>query len=743
MGYPNTCSEFGISPKFFTNVLHFQGQRHATQNRYVHIMLNLPHGEQLDDAVFYELAKDYMEQMGFGDQPYCVVRHDDTKHEHIHIVSTTVTESASLINMFNSYRRGMATQRYLEKRYGLSPSPPARKKQQRELPMYRLPEVQFIADDTNGTKFYLQDVINGLLQKHRVRDFAELKQLARPYHIVVSTMTNENGRVGAAYGIDNQKKYNTQFINGYTVHPKLSGPKLVALFEKNSRSKLLPMHKKRLEKQLMTTFKLFKSIRQEDIPDVLKSYQNIDCEVLYGKKKQLKEIIVYDKSGYVFNASEISSQTDFTRHPRLMDNTTGATHIDDSGKQFQLEVRKLIKNAFYESYLNANKSDTLLSEFVTLKNFKDLLPYIACLERYSFLGHYTEENSDKYLLKILKNEFEGMRKELKLTETKKEIKTLENRVSILTKVLGANVFDTTGNNSIPFYLVQGLGLKYSDGKISYRNSKTHSVRKFLENFHLLKANESYISTGSIHQNGKVLEMLMETETGKDTDLKATAFFLPILLPELYDAMAPEYRKRFEEHSLRAYLATAEQLQAPYEKSPTDYIKLFNGKGFYFEQKQDKLYVSSIYSKHPVGIPIEPKTQKYLKSVKDLDAMLNRQSKTLDEINEKGRGQLKNLWLSHMIEKQLYGKAAFMMIHDGLRPNLDKEVMEHHMGNGLREKIVEVSNKKIKYQQASILRKSVYAFSSLLGGGYKEEEIFNGFKDEFTDFGKYKGKNRFV
>lgn len=135
LGFPNTCSEFGISPKFFTNVLHFQGQRHATQNRYVYIMLKLPHGEQLDDATFYGLAKDYLEQIGFADQPSCVVRHDDTKHEHIHIVSTTVTESASHINMFNSYRRNVATQRYLEKRYGLSPSPPTRQRQQRELPM--------------------------------------------------------------------------------------------------------------------------------------------------------------------------------------------------------------------------------------------------------------------------------------------------------------------------------------------------------------------------------------------------------------------------------------------------------------------------------------------------------------------------------------------------------------------------------------------------------------------------------
>ena len=126
LGYPNTCSEFGLSPEFFANVLHFQGQRHATENRYVHITINLPHGERLDDATFYQLGKDYMAEMGLGNQPFCVVLHEDTKHQHIHLVSTVVTESASLISMFNSYRRSMATQAYLEKRYGLSPSPQTR-----------------------------------------------------------------------------------------------------------------------------------------------------------------------------------------------------------------------------------------------------------------------------------------------------------------------------------------------------------------------------------------------------------------------------------------------------------------------------------------------------------------------------------------------------------------------------------------------------------------------------------------
>lgn len=737
LGYPNTCSEFGLSPNFFTNVLHFQGQRHATQNRYVHITINLPHGEKLDNATFYELGKEYMMQMGLGNQPYCIVRHDDTKHEHVHIVSTVVTESASLINMFNSYHRSMATQVYLEKRYGLTPTPRTRQKQHRELPIYRFPELQFRPDDAQGTRFYMQDVMNGLLQKHKVRSFGELKQLARPYHIIVNTMTHESGRVGVAYGIDNQKKYKTQFMNGSTVHPKLSGPKLLAIFEKNARSKLVPIHKKRLEKQLMTTFKLFGSIRQEDLPDILKSYQNIDCELLYGKNGQLKELVIYDKSGYVFSASEISYHIDFIGHSKLEDNLAGATCLDEKGKQFLLETRKLIKNAFYESYLNANKSNRLLSEFVVTNNLKDLLPHIASSEHYSFLNHYMGKENEKKLFNVLKSEFEDTRMELHRAESKKEINTLENRVLLLTNVLETDMFDVTKNRNLPFYLLQGLGLKYVDGKVFFSNSNTHSVELSIKGYNIPKVDQSYISTGSINQNIKVLEMLIGAGTSKVTDLNATAYFLPLLLPELYGSMSPKYQKQFEEHSLKAYLRIAEQFNIPYEKSPIDYIRLFNAKGFHFEKKDGALRLRSLYSKNETSIPLSMKTQGYLKSSTDLDAVLVAQIGQLIKLNEDGQVDLKNLWVSYLIERGVYGRAAYMMVHEGVRPNLHREALEYHKEKGLRDKMNEVSKKKVNSRQAAILRKSVYAFSSLLGGKYKKEEVFNGFKDEFTDYSKYK------
>lgn len=737
LGFQNTYSEFDTDTRLFGNILYGLGQRKKSSKRYAHFTLNLPHGEHLDNSKFYEVAQEYMEHMGYGEQPYVVVRHDDTKHEHLHIVSSTIRDDGGSINLSHDYRRNLATQKYIERRFGLSPSPETRA--DRQLPIHRLPAVQFSTDDSNGNRFYLQQVINSTLQKYHIRSIDELKLLLKPYHIVIKQSVNANGRVGVAYGLANQKQYKTRFIDGYQVHPKLSGPKINAVFERNSKSKLLPMHKKRLEKQVATTLKLFNGIRYEDLPDILKTYQNIDCELQYDRKHKPVGLTLYDKSGYVFNQAEIGVGDDFTNHPKLSNKEDVPTYIDAQSDQFVLEVRKLIKNAFVKSYLASDKRNHLLSEFVMTKSLKDLLPRIANSKMYSYLNFYADKNDSQLQLKTLRQEFAGARNKLATSQSKQEIKALEEKVNLFEKVMETSVFDEINDSHIPFHLLQSLGLKYANGRLSFINSNAYSVPMAIEKLLIPKTSNSYVSTGFINQNEKVVEMLTEVNQSKPIDLKATSFFLPMMFPELYDAMQREPRIRFEELSLEAYHKTAERFNSQFEKSPADYIKLFNAKGFFFERKENAIHVGSIYSNIRVTIPLVQKTQSYLNSLKDLDSLLTYQKEIIGEIQNSPQGELKNLWVTHLVELKLYDKVAYMMVYDGIHPNLHEEVMDQHLDAGLREKILEVSNQKINSQLATVLRKSAYAFSAIMGGkNYMEEEAFNGFKDELTDYSKYKG-----
>src|SRR3546814_1254350 len=131
------------------------------------------------------------------------------------------------------------------------------------------------------------------------------------------------------------------------------------------------MHRKRLEKQITTAFNLFKGINAEDLPEILKSHQKLECKVDYNDRKEPIGYTVHDKSGYVFKNSEIGRGIGFETHPTLINGTVNQkTLLNLDSKQLILEVRKLIKNSFYTAYLDSDKSK-LLSNFVLIKNAKD------------------------------------------------------------------------------------------------------------------------------------------------------------------------------------------------------------------------------------------------------------------------------------------------------------------------------------------------------------------------------------
>ncbi len=64
------------------------------------------------------------------------------------------------------------------------------------------------------------------------------------------------------------------------------------------------MVKKRLEKQLQTNYRLFKTINPDHLPDILECYQKLDCKIDYDDEEKAVDFNIYDKSGYVLKAEE-------------------------------------------------------------------------------------------------------------------------------------------------------------------------------------------------------------------------------------------------------------------------------------------------------------------------------------------------------------------------------------------------------------------------------------------------------
>lgn len=87
-----------------------------------HCSLNPYPDEKLSDEQLTQIAKEYMEGLGYGRQPYIVFKHNDIAREHIHIVSLRVNGNGRKINDRFEKRRSKKITDALERKYGLIPS---------------------------------------------------------------------------------------------------------------------------------------------------------------------------------------------------------------------------------------------------------------------------------------------------------------------------------------------------------------------------------------------------------------------------------------------------------------------------------------------------------------------------------------------------------------------------------------------------------------------------------------------
>ena len=93
------------------------------------------------------------------------------------------------------------------------------------------------------------------------------------------------------------------------------------------------MHRKRLSKQVETTYALFKTIRPNELADVLKVYQGIDIR-LDRKGDIVQGYTIYDKSGYVFQEAELGKHIKMWNRLDIFGKGDSPTEMDIESKQF-------------------------------------------------------------------------------------------------------------------------------------------------------------------------------------------------------------------------------------------------------------------------------------------------------------------------------------------------------------------------------------------------------------------------
>ncbi|WP_454880780.1 conjugal transfer protein MobB [Sphingobacterium detergens] len=106
--------------QLLSSFLPYLSANKKTEKTVLHVSLNPDPKDAVSDADYIKIANDYMQQMGYGDQPYIVFKHSDINRSHIHIVSTTVDKNGVKIPDSFEKKRSMEICRQLERDYNLT-----------------------------------------------------------------------------------------------------------------------------------------------------------------------------------------------------------------------------------------------------------------------------------------------------------------------------------------------------------------------------------------------------------------------------------------------------------------------------------------------------------------------------------------------------------------------------------------------------------------------------------------------
>ena len=171
-----------------------------TEKPIIHISLNPHPDDVLSDSQLADIAKEYMDKLGYGNQPYMVYKHEDIARHHIHIVSIRVDETGKKINDKFEHIRSKQITRELEQKYGLHPAD--RRQQRHDNPLHKVDVSQ------GDVKRQVAGTVKALSASYRFQTFGEYRALLSLYNITVEEARGEvNGReyAGLVYSATDDK----------------------------------------------------------------------------------------------------------------------------------------------------------------------------------------------------------------------------------------------------------------------------------------------------------------------------------------------------------------------------------------------------------------------------------------------------------------------------------------------------------------------------------------------------------
>ena len=155
-----------------------------TKKPIIHISLNPHPDDKLSDEQLEDISREYLEKLGYGNQPYIIFKHTDLAREHIHIVSLRVDAEGKKLNDAFEHRRSKEITNELERKYHLIVA------NDRERTTFD--EVRKADISKGNIKKQIAGIVRPLVKNYQFQSLGEMNALLSLYNITTEEVKGEH-----------------------------------------------------------------------------------------------------------------------------------------------------------------------------------------------------------------------------------------------------------------------------------------------------------------------------------------------------------------------------------------------------------------------------------------------------------------------------------------------------------------------------------------------------------------------
>lgn len=179
-GYPKEAGQLNFYEKL-RRLQALADLNTRTQTNALHVSLNFDPSESLSADTMVAIARDYMEKIGFHQQPYLVYQHCDAAHPHLHIVSTNIQRDGKRISLHNLGKfPSEKARKEIEEKFGLvKAGDPGHRVQQPLSPV----DLEKATYGATATKRAISHIVTTVASTYHFTSFAEFNAVLNCWNI--------------------------------------------------------------------------------------------------------------------------------------------------------------------------------------------------------------------------------------------------------------------------------------------------------------------------------------------------------------------------------------------------------------------------------------------------------------------------------------------------------------------------------------------------------------------------------